>query len=175
MDRIMAAMPQAREAVVVGAGYIGLEVAEQFVRRGLKVTVVELQDQVMPFFDREIAEPLHRESERNGVRHFKGTIEDLGELDLAYAPPFGSAKDPLHMAAFVAQNDLDGLAPLIQPDADLSELQVVDVREAAELEDLDVTGETKLKGGFTLEYDAARKVAPGSRRTPGRTAASGRY
>jgi NADPH-dependent 2,4-dienoyl-CoA reductase/sulfur reductase-like enzyme/rhodanese-related sulfurtransferase len=340
MDRIMAALGDgdAREAVVVGAGYIGLEVAEQFVHRGLKVTVVELQQQVMPFFDREIAEPLHREIERNCVRlelgrgiaaieqadgkatgvtladgtrlpadlvllsvgvrpnvalaadaglaigqsggiatdafmrtsdpdiyavgdaaeysfgptgvrgrvplagianrtgrlagqhaatgasrsapaawgtsvvrvfgyaagmaglslrgarqagfdaraahivsyhhssyypgaeplavklvyenasglvlgaqavgaagvdkrldvvatliHFRGTVEDLAELDLAYAPPFGSAKDPLHMAAFAAQNDLDGIARLIPPDADLSAHQVVDVREPAEI------------------------------------------
>lgn len=341
MDRIMAAMADAREAVVVGAGYIGLEVAEQFVHRGLKVAVVELQEQVMPFFDREIAEPLHREIERNCIRlelgrgitaieqaqgkatgvtladgtrlpadlvllsvgvrpvvtlaadaglaigtgggivtdafmrtsdpdiyavgdaaeysfgptgarmrvplagianrtgrlagqhaatgaaraapaawgtsvlrvfsyaagiaglslraarqagfdaravhivshhhasyypgaaplavklvyenatglvlgaqavgaagvdkrldvvatlmHFRGTVDDLADLDLAYAPPFGSAKDPLHMAAFAAQNDLDGLSRLIQPDADLSGFQVVDVREPAEIEAL---------------------------------------
>lgn len=36
--------------------------------------------------------------------HFGGTIHDLARLDLAYAPQFGSAKDPLHMAAFVAEN-----------------------------------------------------------------------
>jgi rhodanese-related sulfurtransferase len=68
--------------------------------------------------------------------HFRGTIDDLAELDLAYAPPFGSAKDPLHMAAFVAQNDRDGWVPLVQPDADLSGYQVVDVREPAELTEL---------------------------------------
>jgi rhodanese-related sulfurtransferase len=37
------------------------------------------------------------------------------------------------MAAFAAQNDLDGLAPLMPPDADLSPFQVVDVRSAAEV------------------------------------------
>ncbi|MBK1646080.1 NADH oxidase [Thiocapsa imhoffii] len=341
MDRIVEGSEDAREVVVVGAGYIGLEIAEQFAHKGPEVTIVELQDQVMPFFDREIAEPLHRELERNGVRlelgrgiatieetngvvsgvtltdgtrlaadlvlmsvgvrpnielavaaglaigdsggiatddfmrtsdpdiyavgdaaeyrfgptgarqrvplagianrtgrvagehaatgrsrpapaawstsvvrvfgyaagiaglsrvaarqagfdaravhivsyhhasyypgaaplgiklvyengtgrvlgaqvmgaagvdkrldvvatliHFQGTIDDLASLDLAYAPPFGSAKDPLHMAAFVAQNDLDGLSPLVAPDADLSDFQVVDVREAAEREEL---------------------------------------
>lgn len=61
-------MADAIEVVVVGAGYIGLEVADQFVHRGLKVTVVELQAQVIPLVDREIAEPLNRGSERNGVR-----------------------------------------------------------------------------------------------------------
>ncbi|TVQ91963.1 MAG: NADH oxidase [Chromatiaceae bacterium] len=342
MDRIMAAMTGAHRAVVVGAGYIGLEVAEQFVHRGMEVAMVELQPQVMPFFDPEVAEPLHREIERNGVRlelgravacietgatgaatgvvltdgtrldadlvllsigvapkialaeaagleiganggiatdafmrtsdpdiyavgdaaeyrfgptgtrrrvplagianrtgrlagqhaatgsaraapaawgtsivrvfqyaagaaglslraarqaghdaravhivsyhhagyypgaetlgvklvyengsgrvlgaqavgaagvdkrldiiatllHFGGTVHDLATLDLAYAPPFGSAKDPLHMAAFAAENELDGLAPLLQPDSDLSDYQVIDVRDAEELADL---------------------------------------
>lgn len=339
MDRILAALTDARRVVVVGAGYIGLEMAEQFLHRGLEVAVVEVRAQVMPFFDREIAEPLQREIEQNGVRlelgravaaietgdhgqatavvltdgtrlpadlvllsvgvapnialakaaglmiggsggiatdaamrtsdpdiyavgdaaeyafgptgarlrvplagianrtgrlagqhaatgfaraapaawgtavvrvfryaagiaglslraalkdglparavhivsyhhasyypgaralalklvyemgsgrilgaqavgaagvdkrldviatllHFRGTVHDLAALDLAYAPPFGAAKDPLHMAAFAAQNDLDGLAPLLQPDADLDGMQIIDVREAEEL------------------------------------------
>ena len=35
--------------------------------------------------------------------HFHGTIEDLAELDLCYAPQFSGAKDPVHYAAFVAR------------------------------------------------------------------------
>lgn len=62
-----------------------------------------------------------------------GTVEDLAGLDLAYAPPFGSAKDPVHMAAFVACNDLDGRPSVLPPDADLTGLQVVDVRTDQEL------------------------------------------
>jgi len=65
--------------------------------------------------------------------HFGGTVHDLVELDLAYAPPFGSAKDPIHMAAFAAQNELAGLSPQVQPDADLSSYQVVDVRSPEEI------------------------------------------
>ncbi len=37
-----------------------------------------------------------------------GTIYDLTELELSYAPPFSSAKDPVNMAGFVAQNVLEG-------------------------------------------------------------------
>ena len=37
------------------------------------------------------------------------TVDDLAELELAYAPPFGSAKDAVNMAAFMAQNVLDGM------------------------------------------------------------------
>jgi len=46
----------AKRAVVVGGGFIGLEMAEDLARRGLKVTIVEMCDQVMPPLDREMAE-----------------------------------------------------------------------------------------------------------------------
>ncbi len=42
------------------------------------------------------------------VIRLNGTIEDLTELELSYAPPFSSAKDPVNMAGFVAQNYLSG-------------------------------------------------------------------
>jgi NADPH-dependent 2,4-dienoyl-CoA reductase/sulfur reductase-like enzyme/rhodanese-related sulfurtransferase len=67
------------------------------------------------------------------LMYFGGTVHQLAELDLAYAPPFGSAKDPVHMAAFAAENDLDGLALLLQPDVDLKGYQVVDVRDPQEI------------------------------------------
>jgi len=42
-----------------------------------------------------------------------GTVEDLTELELSYAPPFSSAKDPVNMAGFVAQNVLEGRTHVI--------------------------------------------------------------
>jgi NADPH-dependent 2,4-dienoyl-CoA reductase/sulfur reductase-like enzyme/rhodanese-related sulfurtransferase len=65
---------------------------------------------------------------------FQGTVRDLAGLDLAYAPPFGSAKDPVHQAAFAAGNQLDGIEEFLPSDADLSGKQVVDVRTAAEVQ-----------------------------------------
>ncbi|MFD1137269.1 DsrE/DsrF/DrsH-like family protein [Paenibacillus urinalis] len=42
------------------------------------------------------------------VLHFGGTVTDLTELDLAYAPPFSSAKDPVNMLGYVAENVVTG-------------------------------------------------------------------
>lgn len=42
--------------------------------------------------------------------------DDLAELELAYAPPYGSAKDPVNMLGFVAQNVLDGTMPQWHPE-----------------------------------------------------------
>jgi rhodanese-related sulfurtransferase len=47
----------------------------------------------------------------------KLTLQDLAELDLAYAPPFSSANDPVNVAAFVGLNDVSGLAPTETPAA----------------------------------------------------------
>lgn len=46
------------------------------------------------------------------VIKFGGTVFDLEELELAYAPPYGSAKDPINMAGFVASNVLRGDHPI---------------------------------------------------------------
>ena len=43
------------------------------------------------------------------VLKFRGTIDDLSELDLAYAPPYSSAKSPANMSGFIGQNIEDGL------------------------------------------------------------------
>lgn len=42
-----------------------------------------------------------------------GTVYDLAELEQAYAPPYASAKDPVNMAGFVAENILQGLCRII--------------------------------------------------------------
>lgn len=54
-------------AVVVGGGFIGLEMAEALAFRGLSVTVVEKAPQVMPQLEREIAGAIHAELLANGV------------------------------------------------------------------------------------------------------------
>jgi len=64
------------------------------------------------------------------------TADDLAELELAYAPPYGSAKDPVNMLGFVAQNVLDGTTPQWHPDeldAARADTLVLDVRQPGEL------------------------------------------
>ncbi|WP_420176692.1 FAD-dependent oxidoreductase [Luteococcus sp. OSA5] len=61
-----------------------------------------------------------------------GTVMDLEELELCYAPPFGSAKDPVNMAGFLAHNVIKGDARLWYPGDSLTGCRVVDVREPEE-------------------------------------------
>jgi NADPH-dependent 2,4-dienoyl-CoA reductase/sulfur reductase-like enzyme/rhodanese-related sulfurtransferase len=55
------------QAVVVGGGYIGLEMVENLSRRGMFVTLLERLDQVMPLMDPEMVAPVHDELRRQGV------------------------------------------------------------------------------------------------------------
>ncbi|RHH67267.1 MULTISPECIES: FAD-dependent oxidoreductase [Vagococcus] len=72
------------------------------------------------------------------------TVEDLPELELTYAPPFGSAKDIVNMVGYAALNIIEGLAENIQ----LSELEqarengavLVDVRAPEEFEQGTIEG-----------------------------------
>lgn len=57
-----------REAVVIGGGFIGLEMAENLAHLGMSVTIVEMLDQVMPPLDREMAAYVQRHLEHSGVK-----------------------------------------------------------------------------------------------------------
>jgi len=84
---------------------------------------------------------------------FGGNVRDLAGVDLAYAPPYGSAKDPIHMAAFTACNELDGLVHLASPGAERDGRQIVDVRTPAEVQ------RQPLAGAVNIPIDELRQRA----------------
>jgi NADPH-dependent 2,4-dienoyl-CoA reductase/sulfur reductase-like enzyme/rhodanese-related sulfurtransferase len=74
MDAIIATLDGgARAAVVIGGSYIGVEVAEALRERGLAVHMVEIQEQIMPLLDLEMATDLRYHMERHGVQLHLGT------------------------------------------------------------------------------------------------------
>jgi NADPH-dependent 2,4-dienoyl-CoA reductase/sulfur reductase-like enzyme/rhodanese-related sulfurtransferase len=80
VDRIKEVVDQGvKQAVVVGAGFIGLELVENFVKRGIATTVVELQDQVLPPFDKEMTTPILHALEAKGVTVLLGQSAEAFE------------------------------------------------------------------------------------------------
>lgn len=68
----------ARHALVIGGGYIGLECVEQLHRRGLRVTVVDIADQVMTQLDAEMALLVQRALQSNGVEVLlRDTVQEV--------------------------------------------------------------------------------------------------
>lgn len=82
-DAMVAAVAQARSAVVVGGGFIGVEMAENLRHRGLDVTHVEALDQVMTPLDPEMVGPVHARIREHGVKLLLGrSVTSVGADDV---------------------------------------------------------------------------------------------
>ena len=86
MDRIHAAAETAvgeRRALVIGGGFIGLEMAENLAHRGFRIAIAEMLPQVMPPIDPEMAAAVHRHLAQKGVALFLSnavrSVERRGE------------------------------------------------------------------------------------------------
>lgn len=63
------------------------------------------------------------------VQRLGGTLDDLQELELAYAPPYSSAKDPINMVGFVGNNQKKGLVRHVQiPEMKEGDYTLLDIR-----------------------------------------------
>lgn len=71
MDSITTRNP--KTAVIIGAGYIRLEMAEGSTTRGISVTQIEALPKVLPMVDPELGTLVHAELERGGVEVVTGT------------------------------------------------------------------------------------------------------
>jgi NADPH-dependent 2,4-dienoyl-CoA reductase/sulfur reductase-like enzyme/peroxiredoxin family protein/rhodanese-related sulfurtransferase/TusA-related sulfurtransferase len=89
------------------------------------------------------------------VIRLKGTVKDLTELELAYAPPYSSAKDPVNMVGFVAENILTGISDAITytqlGSLDRQKTIFLDVRTGMEFEN------GHLPGAINIPVDALRQ------------------
>ena len=69
---------------------------------------------------------------------FGGKVSDLAELELCYAPPYSSAKDPINYAGFIAENEMSGRGPVWTWDMlagrDKDKTVLVDLRTSEEVE-----------------------------------------
>ncbi|KYP81094.1 FAD-dependent oxidoreductase [Ferroacidibacillus organovorans] len=82
----------------------------------------------------------------------KLTVEEMAMLDLAYAPPFSSAKDPVIMAAMTAEHVMDGEVRTVQTLQEVADLGaiLIDVREPSEV------AEGILPGAIHIPLDELR-------------------
>jgi len=73
VDRIKARVDAGvKRAVVIGGGYIGLEMVENLVRRGVATTLIQSRDQVLASFDKEMTAPITQELVKHGVELILG-------------------------------------------------------------------------------------------------------
>lgn len=100
------------------------------------------------------------------VIRLKGTVQDLAELELSYAPPYSSAKDPVNVAGYAAQNILTGKTEVILPrdlmEWDAERIQLIDVRSAGEHERGHIAGSKNIPvdelRGRLSEIDGSKEI-----------------
>ncbi len=112
--KIRQAVEHASHAVIVGAGFIGLEMAENLARRGLAVTMVEMTHQVMPPFDPEMAAFVATHLQANGVQLRLGSsVEAFRQRSGGGLQVSTSSGDPI-------DTDIVILAIGVRPEASLA-------------------------------------------------------
>jgi nitrite reductase (NADH) large subunit len=104
-DRILARLPGARRAAVIGSGFIGLEAAQALSRRGLKVAVIEALPQVLPqMLDAEMAGRVEERLREHGVEVLTGSPASavLGGAGGVAAVAAGGAEVPCDLVVCAA-------------------------------------------------------------------------
>jgi len=96
MDRIdeFIKTNNAKQAVVAGAGYIGLEMAENLHDRGLSVQIIDVLDQVLPGLDKEMAMFLHSHLTERGITlHLGDGVLSLHQMSSSLKVTLKSGKE----------------------------------------------------------------------------------
>ena len=113
-----------KRAVIVGAGYIGLEMAEALTTRGLDVTIVQRGPEVLATVDAELGALVHAELTAHGVE----VITNSAVTGIARATNAGATSSPVQLsvsgshrdgATFTFETDLGQVVTGVRPDVDL--------------------------------------------------------
>jgi NADPH-dependent 2,4-dienoyl-CoA reductase/sulfur reductase-like enzyme/rhodanese-related sulfurtransferase len=116
-------LDKTKRAVVVGGGYIGLEMAENLVHRGLEVTLVEMLDQVMPPLDPECARLVERHLEKHGVRLA------LNDAVAGFKQTASSSLEVLTKSGKAHPADIVILAIGVRPETELAKMAGIEIGE----------------------------------------------
>jgi NADPH-dependent 2,4-dienoyl-CoA reductase/sulfur reductase-like enzyme/rhodanese-related sulfurtransferase len=114
-------LDKTKQAVVVGGGYIGLEMAENLVHRGLEVTLVEMLDQVMPPLDPECARLVERHLEKHGVRLA------LNDAVAGFKQTAGGSLEVLTKSGKAHPADIVILAIGVRPETELAKMAGIEI------------------------------------------------
>ena len=75
-----------KNAVVIGGGFIGVEMAENLVHKGIKTSLIEALPQVLAPLDPEMAELVHKELRKHGIDlHLANSVKEINETEVVLA------------------------------------------------------------------------------------------
>ncbi|MEO8559914.1 MAG: dihydrolipoyl dehydrogenase [Rhodospirillales bacterium] len=162
-----------KQLVVVGAGYIGLELGTAFAKFGARVTVVEAQEQILPLYDAELVRPVAARLKALGVEVLTSTkaLSDDGkalQVEQAGSPPRAIAADRILVA--VGRRPRISGAGLERLDLTMNGAAIaIDERCATSMRNVwaigDVTGEPMLAHRAMAQGAMVAEIIAGHRRS----------
>ena len=166
-----------KSAVVIGGGFIGVEMAENLVHRGIKTALIEALPQVLAPLDPEMAEQVHKELRKNGIElHLANSVKEITDSQVLLAD--GSAVDAELVIASIGVKPDTSLAKIagvtignrggisVNNFNQTSNPDIYAIGDAAEKSD-ELTGESTLiplanianrHGRITADHIAGKKV-----------------
>ena len=161
-----------RRLVVVGAGYIGLELGLAFAKMGAAVTVVEATDRILPLYDAELVRPVRRGLDAHGVALMLGArAAGLDDDALVVDTPEGRRTLPAdHILVAVGRRPKTMGWGLERLDLDMDGAFIrIDERCATSMRGVwavgDVTGEPMLAHRAMAQGETVADIVAGRRRT----------
>ncbi|MFL0691909.1 MAG: FAD-dependent oxidoreductase [Agrobacterium tumefaciens] len=170
-----------KRLVVVGGGYIGLELGTAFARMGSEVTVVEATSQILPLYDADLVKPVHAQVERTRHQGADGCARPSGFPTQARRWSSRLPRDGANcrQIAFWSPSD-DGRAPM---GSGLEELDLDRIGSFLQVDDRchtsmrgvyaigDVTGEPMLAHRAMAQGEMVAEIVAGPQARTGTSAA----
>ncbi len=139
-DRILKVSKKSKKAIVIGGGYIGLEMVDNFVKLGLEVVLVEKSDRLSGNLDREMAKYVENHLKKKGIKiYLNSNIEKISEKKLYLEGGEGVEGDFIVSAIGVEANTF--LGKMINIDTGINESYVVDENMETSISDIYAVGD----------------------------------
>ena len=161
--------------LVIGGGYIGLELGQVYAALGSRVTVVEMTDGLLPGADRDLVQPLARRCEKMfAAVHLKTKVASLKEVSGAIEATLGGGQGPQsfdRVLVAVGRRAVSDKLGLETTKVKIAERGVISVDERCRTADLHIYAVGDVTGDPMLAHRAMRQGKVAAEAIAGRPAA----
>ncbi len=139
-DKILTIAKKSKKAIVIGGGYIGLEMVDNFKKLGLEISLVEGKDQLSSNLDKEMAKYVEEHLKNNGIDiYLNSTVEKISEKKLYLKGGIEVEGDFIVSAIGVEANTF--LGKMINIDTGINESYVIDENMETSISDIYAVGD----------------------------------
>ena len=118
-------MRESKRAIIIGSGYIGMELLEAFVRNNLYVTMLERNDHIMKIFDNDISELIRDNIEKTNDNNFEIILKD--SVSEFIGNDFGEVSKVITQNGEIIDTDMVVICAGVVPNSELAQDAGIDI------------------------------------------------